>query len=258
MTRHARLRTAASALRYMTRTPPRLGWCPTCSGNTVFVAVGDWLREDLKCARCRSSSRQRAISDYLTRCFADLETLKVYEPSPSRPSLRYFEQAGAQYTWSVYSLETRRPAEAGVLIENLESLTFSDEAFDLAVSQDVLEHINDPRRAFAEISRILGPGGSHLFTVPWYPDRPTQRRAERRGGRMHHFGPPEYHADPFDDNGSLVFTRFGADIGKIIEECSGMKTEIIRAQDSRQGIQGDSIVLFHSVKPDIEAGEASA
>ena len=47
----------------------------------------------------------------------------------------------------------------GVRCENLEELTFPDESIDLHISQDVMEHVFQPKRAFAEIARTLRPGG---------------------------------------------------------------------------------------------------
>jgi SAM-dependent methyltransferase len=48
-------------------------------------------------------------------------------------------------------------------------LPFPDDAFDLVVSFSALEHIPDPvvrRQAFAEIARVVRPGGDVAITVP--------------------------------------------------------------------------------------------
>lgn len=42
---------------------------------------------------------------------------------------------------------------------NVERLPFEDASFDLAVANWVLYHVADPRRAAAEIARVLRPGG---------------------------------------------------------------------------------------------------
>ena len=54
----------------------------------------------------------------------------------------------------------------GTRCENLESLSFDDESIDLHVTQDVMEHLFHPSRAFSEITRTLRPGGMHIFSVP--------------------------------------------------------------------------------------------
>lgn len=51
----------------------------------------------------------------------------------------------------------------------LDEIPFPDDTFDLAVSLDVLEHLDDDRRALRELRRTVKPGGTLLVTVPAYP-----------------------------------------------------------------------------------------
>jgi SAM-dependent methyltransferase len=46
------------------------------------------------------------------------------------------------------------------------ALPVADEAMDLVVAYDVLEHIEDDESAAAEICRVLRPGGTALVAVP--------------------------------------------------------------------------------------------
>ncbi len=48
----------------------------------------------------------------------------------------------------------------------LPMLPFADDTFDLAVSLDVFEHIEDDIAAMAEVRRIVRPGGRLIATVP--------------------------------------------------------------------------------------------
>lgn len=211
--------------------------------------MGPWPREDLKCVRCRSSARQRAIIDYIRRTLGDLSGLGVYEPSPTPPASGYLERFSATYTWSVYSPGRHSRRGGQVTNQNLESLTFDDDSFDLVVSQDVFEHVARPRLGFAEVSRVLKPGGSHIFTIPWYPDRLTEHPAELTENGVVHHAPPEYHSDPYNAEGSLVFSRFGSDISDLIRQSGGMETRIIEASAPHKGICGDSLFVLHSKKP---------
>ena len=49
-----------------------------------------------------------------------------------------------------------------------EPLPLADDAFDLAVALDVLEHVHDDRGALRELARVVAPGGLLLVTVPQY------------------------------------------------------------------------------------------
>lgn len=46
-------------------------------------------------------------------------------------------------------------------------LPVRDASFDTVLSFEVLEHVDDPERCVAEISRVLRPGGRLLMTVPF-------------------------------------------------------------------------------------------
>jgi SAM-dependent methyltransferase len=47
-------------------------------------------------------------------------------------------------------------------------MPFADDAFDLAVSLDVIEHLDDDLAALRELRRTIAPGGALLITVPAY------------------------------------------------------------------------------------------
>lgn len=47
-----------------------------------------------------------------------------------------------------------------------EALPYADATFDLVCCSWVLEHVPDPARAFAEVARMLAPGGHFVFLTP--------------------------------------------------------------------------------------------
>jgi SAM-dependent methyltransferase len=46
------------------------------------------------------------------------------------------------------------------------ALPFDDESFDLVTAFDVVEHVENDRRVFAEFKRVVKPGGRLIFSVP--------------------------------------------------------------------------------------------
>ena len=100
------------------------------------------------------------------------------------------------------SVEIARSRGAGeVLAGSVLEMPFADDSFDLAVSLDVIEHLDEDADALRELRRVVAPGGSLLVTVPayewlWsghdeinhhhrrYTRRSLQRVAEQAGWRQ--------------------------------------------------------------------------
>ena len=66
------------------------------------------------------------------------------------------------------------PAErfVGVLRGDATRLPFADDSFDVVITSEVLEHIQNDVAAIAEMVRVLKPGGTFAGTVPaWFPEK---------------------------------------------------------------------------------------
>jgi SAM-dependent methyltransferase len=66
----------------------------------------------------------------------------------------------------------------------LEELPFSDGRFDLILATDVIEHLEDDRRALSELRRVAAPGARLIVTVPaytwlWSPHDDTHHHRRR-------------------------------------------------------------------------------
>jgi SAM-dependent methyltransferase len=62
-----------------------------------------------------------------------------------------------------------RERGAGEVVEgSVLSMPFESASFDLAVSLDVIEHLEDDLGALRELRRVIAPGGALLITVPAY------------------------------------------------------------------------------------------
>lgn len=55
---------------------------------------------------------------------------------------------------------------ASAVVYDGKKLPFEAERFDLCVSDYVLEHVEDTRAHFAEVARVLKPGGRYCFRTP--------------------------------------------------------------------------------------------
>lgn len=67
-------------------------------------------------------------------------------------------------------------------VGELTTLPYDDRFFDLVVSTDVLEHLDEPERALAELMRVTRPGGQCFISVP-------DGRRDQGSGHVNFFGP---------------------------------------------------------------------
>jgi ubiquinone/menaquinone biosynthesis C-methylase UbiE len=64
------------------------------------------------------------------------------------------------------SLHEHRAPHTRRVAAPVDALPFADESFDLVTCSWVMEHLADPRCAFAQIARVLAPGGHWIFLTP--------------------------------------------------------------------------------------------
>ncbi len=64
----------------------------------------------------------------------------------------------------VPALDARIRTFAGSLTD----LPFTNDAYDLIICSEVVEHIKDDTKAVAELARVLSPGGTLILTVPYH------------------------------------------------------------------------------------------
>ncbi len=67
------------------------------------------------------------------------------------------------------SVDLARARNSGEVVSgSVLEMPFADASFDLAVSLDVIEHLEDDEAALRELRRTVVPGGALLVTVPAY------------------------------------------------------------------------------------------
>ena len=209
------------------------GRCDVCGHVGEFVIADVPTRENHQCRSCDASLRYRAQAAAIAWAYGSPELtltelievpsfreLEIYEPGIAG-QLRYVLGRLPHYVNSYYWPDVAPGEEHDeVRCEDLRHLTFPDESFDLVVSSDIFEHVRGPMDGFAEIFRVLRPGGRHVFTVPmiWPLPSTTQSRVDYSGPEDKHVLPPVYHGSPTDPQGSLVYTDFGMDLPDSLRE----------------------------------------
>jgi SAM-dependent methyltransferase len=224
------------------------GHCPICETAVEFTARYAWFRDHLLCSQCGSVPRERAAAIVLSRGYPEWRRLAIHESSPVARGLSLkLKRKCAGYVATQFWPDERRGAlVGGVRNENLENQTFLSEAFDLVVTLDVMEHVNEPARCVREIARTLTPGGGYLFTAPTYKTLSTTERRARHlpDGSVEHYAPPEYHGNPISRAGALVTFRYGYDLPELIHEWSGMDVEVQRFHDHLHGVIGEFTEVY--------------
>ncbi len=216
------------------RTRTDLLGCPACGGreflrhrviHTELASswrLNQWEREWFDereghvCRNCEMSMRVRSIAwtiRALNLNFAEIDVLHINQINNLSPLLsdaRSLCETG-------FNPQVEPGADLGGLLnQDLCNLTFPDQTYDLVIHSETLEHVSDYRRALAEVTRVLKPGGLQIYTVPLLHNRRTAQRVRYRGdGTVEHRRPPSFHGLEAED---LVVWEFG---GSFIRERSG-------------------------------------
>jgi hypothetical protein len=203
------------------------GFCRVCGRAVAFK--GDWMhsngqtvnfREKLICPFCNLNNRQRFMGHLLT--------IAESEKAPEAPTYLH-EQVTPFFLWAreklpgqVIGSEYLGPdVESGTTLrglrhEDARALSFGDASLGAIVSNDVFEHVPDIDLCLAESARVLRSGGRLYFSIPFHDREETVQRATLRDGEIVELLPAQYHGNPIDPKGSLVFYEHGWDI---LERC---------------------------------------
>lgn len=205
------------------------GKCYLCGDYSEFKIADDaTLLREAKCCNCGASLRNSDLAKIISykMCGNDGSLREVYSLLKGKKILNtcssgYIHDALKEhkgYVCSEYfdSIESGDMKD-GILCVDLCKIPFKDNSFDLVISEDVLEHVENIEKAFSEINRVLNLQGMHIFTVPVHEGRKTISRKEKAN--------KIYHGDPIRNEGVLVWTDFGSDISEVIDLYAG-KTEL--------------------------------
>jgi len=238
-------------------------FCPVCGRVSAAFGFSDNLRETGVCRRCGAQNRNRQMALVACRAVTELTGRRVRSLSALRSAdVRVYNteaqgplhealRAMPGYRCSEYLGPRYAPGEqvGGVAHEDLAHLSFGDGSFDLVLSSDVFEHVPDPYAAHAEVRRVLGSGGHHVFTVPFHQHLHLDdvRARARAFGDPVLLADPIYHDDPVRPEGVLVYTIFGLEMLVRLAEI-GFDTRMYRLWEPWYGIVGPNALVFDAVK----------
>ena len=186
--------------------------CPLC-GCSLLVKLGN-SEHAVRCLRCGASPVSMSLGEVLQQHVSDIGAKAVYELSSRGPLFRFLQAHAGKLVFSEFFEEVPPgTSKDGVECQDIQNLTYSDQSFDVCTATDVLEHVPDDAQAFAEIHRVLRPGGKFIFTVPLQGQDETIERATVFENRIEHLLPAEYHDDHIRGLSQvLCFRNYGNDI----------------------------------------------
>lgn len=209
------------------------GYCAVCDRPSTFdvnfmYACGthsetgrpmpNW-REQLVCAKCGLVNRTRAAIHAFRSELKPASDARIYITEQTTPLYHWMHSQYPNTQGSEYLADRVSAGQelGGLRNEDIMALSWPDASFDFVLSFDVLEHVSDPAKAFAECFRILRPGGSMLWAAQFafddklrMADKNLVRASLDEAGTVTHLLEPIYHRDPVDpDGGSLCFRYFG-------------------------------------------------
>jgi SAM-dependent methyltransferase len=214
------------------------GRCAVCGSTTRFVQ-NRWVlpaelarswppgfadRESQLCAVCGSSARVRGLAAVLLELYSE-QSGSIAE-LVEEELFRSLDVAEINSIGRMHAF--LEPLERLTFVEypqeDVQALSFPDASFDLVLTSDTMEHVEDPMRGFRELRRVLRPGGRHVFTVPLSPARAhTTPRAGLPAEHHGRGGGPYALVSRRAD--MLAHTDFGADLPELLVE-AGFETTV--------------------------------
>jgi GT2 family glycosyltransferase len=226
------------------------GTCNICGQRAQFKTFGsDNLRESLLCEVCGASCRNRSLAWGLlnlvgngtVRSISDLALMKsgprIFDTDCFSPVFTFLSKADF-YMSSMYVPD--RPfgelIKPKILNVDLQSMTFSNASYDVIITSDVMEHVRRDEAAHREIYRCLRTGGYYIFTVPYVPAwQSNQVRVDSSGAEDVYVMEKQYHGDPMNSNGVLVYRIYGQELIAQLK-CIGFDVTFLDSPEPRIGV----------------------
>lgn len=215
--------------------------------------IPNW-RERMTCPTCGMNNRQRACVHVAIEYLGLRRDSRIYITEQVTPAYRLLRSRHPRLVGSEFLGPEAAPGSidaAGIRHEDLTRLSLPDASMDAILSFDVLEHVPGYRAALAQCARVLVPGGTLLFSIPFLEDSPTTRRRAHfdAQGDLVHDHSPAYHGDPVKPGeGVLCFHDFGWDVLEHARDAGFSDATALLYRDPGYGYLGGWPILFAARK----------
>lgn len=143
-------------------------FCPICGKTSIFLPFGEIRRENALCPICNSLERDRFSYFIYKKFFLDTEkNIKILHMAPEE-YLYYLitKNKNIDYLTMDICPDTYTYAK-NCQYQNACDMTFDDNSFDIIISNQVIEHVDDDKALIKECLRVLKPGGSLFLNFPY-------------------------------------------------------------------------------------------
>ena len=130
--------------------------CPICGYEGMFSPVKH--KPEIWCPGCDSRPRHRLLKLWMDQEMSLAEGARVVHFAAETWVRPVLEARGARY-------QTADINDKFELVLDITALDLPDNSVDMLIANHVLEHVDDAK-AFAEMHRVLAPGGQAVITVP--------------------------------------------------------------------------------------------
>jgi SAM-dependent methyltransferase len=242
----SRLRAALALIR-LREFAMTMARCPFCGPTLIVRLHNDEI--GVRCIRCGASAVHLSIGWALQKTLGDLRSLDVCELSARGPLVNYLRSRTRSLATSEYFAGVASGESVdGVRCEDVQRLTYADSSFDLVTHTEVFEHVPKDARAFAQLHRVLKPGGTVVFTVPVTDRIETIERARLHDGVVEHLLPPAFHTDPLRDGSSiLVYRDYGTDIVERVKNAGFVDVRLLARATEVPWRMGRRVVVARRV-----------
>lgn len=208
--------------------------------------AGSNYRESMLAGGCLSRNRaQMVILETLYGSLQSLQVQRIYLAEAVSGFAMWAESHLRQIVTSEYLDKASTSITSGIRHEDICNLSFATASFDLAICNEVFEHVKDLNTALKELRRILRPGARLLATFPMaFGQQANITKAiwDNTTESIKYLQKPDYHDDPLrPEDGSIVYTIPGWEVLEQAKSAGFNKACIHSICSWKHGILGGDI-----------------